>query len=246
MTPTQWRADSDEDEEQPKTAAKSESGPAPKPVPAKTAPEPEKSVPNKSLKFRLDKLKQDHPYLAERGITPETIAEFGLGFCEKGTMEGRIAIPIHNAQGELVAYAGRFPGESGEDTPKYKLPAGFRKSQELFNLHRAIKEPKERPLVIVEGFFGCMKLHQHGCRKVVALMGSTLSPAQHDLIYQMTAPESLIQIMLDEDDAGRAGRDDIALRLSRLCFVKVVTFKEGTQPEDLSDEEMLEFSGGDQ
>ena len=28
-------------------------------------------------------------------------------------------------------------------------------------------------LVIVEGFFGCMKLHQHGCRKVVALMGIT-------------------------------------------------------------------------
>ncbi len=38
---------------------------------------------------------------------------------------------------------------------------------------RAIKE--QGPLVIVEGFFDCMKLHQHGWRRVVALMGSKWS-----------------------------------------------------------------------
>jgi DNA primase len=240
-------ANSGEDEEHQAGNPKSEGGQAQTPARAKPAPEPEKSVPNKPLKFRLEKLKQDHPYLAERGLTPETIVEFGLGFCEKGTMEGRIAIPIHNAGGEVVAYAGRFPGESGEDTPKYKLPAGFRKSQEMFNFHRAVKESKEKPLVIVEGFFGCMKLYQHGYRRVVALMGSTMSQAQQDLIYQATDPESLITIMLDEDGSGRAGREDIALRLSRYCFVKVVQFKsEGTQPEDLSEEEMFEIVGGDE
>jgi hypothetical protein len=45
----------------------------------------------------------------------------------------------------------------------------------LFNLDRAAKEPADQPLIIVEGFFDTMKLHQHGCRKVVALMGSTLA-----------------------------------------------------------------------
>ena len=69
--------------------------------------------------------------LAERGLTLETIVDFGIGFCAKGMMADRIAIPIHNAEGEVVAYAGRFPGEPAEDTPKYKLPQGFRKSQEL-------------------------------------------------------------------------------------------------------------------
>jgi DNA primase len=248
LDPDAMSSNSGEDEqEQQSNTSRTEGGQAPKPAPSKPASEPEKSVPNKSLKFRLEKLKLDHPYLAERGLTPETIAEFGLGFCEKGTMEGRIAIPIHNAGGEVVAYAGRWPGDPGEDTPKYKLPAGFRKSQELFNLHRAMKEPKEKPLVIVEGFFGCMKFYQHGCRKIVALMGSTMSYAQQDLICQMTAPEGQIMIVLDEDDAGKAGRDDIALRLSKFCFVKVIDFKsEGTQPEDLSEEEMVEFCGGDQ
>jgi hypothetical protein len=45
--------------------------------------------------------------------------------------------------------------------------------------------------------------------------------------------------MLDEDEAGRAGREDIAVRLARFVFVKVHTFDEdGKQPENLSPEEV--------
>lgn len=222
-----------------------EAPPAPKPIAQKPAPVAEKSVPNTPLKFRLDKLEHSHPYLTERGLTLETIVDFGAGYCAKGMMADRIAIPIHNAKGEVVAYAGRFPGEPDESTPKYKLPQGFRKSQELFNIDRASKEPAEVTLVIVEGFFGCMKLHQFGCRKVVALMGSTMSAAQEELIRSLTDSRSQVIVMLDEDEAGRAGREDIATRLSKVCFVKVHTFeRDGQQPEDLSAEEVNQLFGG--
>lgn len=208
-------------------------------------PLPENDAPNKPLGFRLEKLDQAHPYLAERGLTPETIAEFGLGYCAKGMMANRIAIPIHNLDGKVVAYAGRIPGEPSDDTAKYKLPQGFRKSLELFNIHRAIKEPAESALVIVEGFFDCLKLHQNGCRKVVALMGSTLSPAQEDLIRTQTNGESRIIVMLDEDEAGRAAREDVAARLAKLAFVKIHSFpKEGMQPDELASEELNEIIGG--
>jgi DNA primase len=208
---------------------------APKPAAKKPAKPAENSAPNKPLKFRLDKLEREHPYLVkERGLTLETIIDFGLGFCAKGMMEGRIAIPIHNAQGDVLAYAGRFPGEPADDTPKYKLPPGFKKSLELFNLDRAIKEPSDKALVIVEGFFDVIKLHQLGCRKVVALMGSTLSAAQEELIRRHTDSNSRVIVMLDEDEAGQAGRDDVAVRLSKCSFVKVYQFAEpGMQPEDL-------------
>jgi DNA primase len=201
----------------------------------KTTPITDQIAPNKPLKFRLDKLEREHPYFAERGLTPETIADFEVGFCTKGMMAERIAIPIRNADGGIVAYAGRGPGEPTGDQPKYKLPQGFRKSLELFNIDRAIKEPAERPLVIVEGFFDCMKLHQHGCRKVVALMGSSMSAVQEQLIRKHTNAKSQVIVMLDEDEAGRAGRDDIASRLARFVFVKIHAFdKDGKQPEDLS------------
>ena len=46
-------------------------------------------------------------------------------------------------------------------------------------------------------------------------------------------------VMLDEDDAGRAGPADIAARLCKFVFAKVNTFeKEGQQPENLSPEEV--------
>jgi DNA primase len=217
----------------------------PKPA-ARPAPVQENGAPNAPLKFRLDKLERSHPYLAQRGLDLETVVDFGIGFCAKGTMAGRIAIPISNVEGKVVAYAGRFPGEPpDEDTPKYKLPQGFRKSLELYNIDRASKAPVETTLVIVEGFFGCMKLEQHGCRKVVALMGSTMSAAQEELIRRHTDSNSQVIVMLDEDEAGRAGREDIAARLSKFCFIKVHTFeKEGQQPEDLSAEEVKQLFGG--
>jgi len=207
-------------------------------------PPAEKAVPNPPLKFRLDKLERNHPYLTdERGLTQETIIDFGLGHCSKGMMADRIAIPIHNIQGEVVAYAGRFPGEPAEGTPKYKLPQGFRKSQELFNADRAFKQPG--PLVIVEGFFDAMKLHQHGCRKVVALMGATLSPAQEELIRRHTDSQSQVIVLLDENEAGIAGREDIVCRLSKFCFVQMYSLgKPDMEPEHLTPEEVQQFMEG--
>ena len=71
-------------------------------------------------------------------------------------MHDRIVIPIHNPEGELVAYAGRSIDGS---EPRYKFPAGFHKSLELFNLHRVRGEVS---VVLVEGFFDCMKVTQAG------------------------------------------------------------------------------------
>jgi DNA primase len=200
---------------------------------------------NKPLGFELTKLDTEHPYLKERGLTADTIARFGVGFCGSGSMSGRVVIPIHNVEGKIVAYAGRWPGDPQDDSPKYRLPAGFRKSVELFNLHRAIEEPDEQSLIIVEGFFDCMKLAQHGYDRTVALMGSTLSTVQEQLLRQHTTPESRIVLMLDEDEAGRTARAEIVQRLTINRFVKVVPLPEDAgQPEQLSSEELSALIGG--
>jgi DNA primase len=207
------------------------------PKPAKTtAPAADDDGPNKPLGFSLQNLDPAHPYLTERGLSAKTIAEFGLGYCQKGSMTGRIVVPIHNAEGQLVAYAGRWPGSPpDEDTPKYKLPPGFRKAREVFNLHRAMREQSESPLYVVEGFFDCIWLYQHGIRRVVALMGSTLSPVQAALIQKSVTPDSRIVVMLDEDEAGRAGREKIVSRLALHCFVKIHQFAhEDQQPDGLT------------
>lgn len=192
---------------------------------------------NKPLGFELKDLDPNHPFLAERGITAELANEFGIGFFpgSKGLMIDRIVIPIHNADGKIVAYAGRFPGEPpNADVPKYKLPPGFRKGLELYNVHRLSAAPRDQPLIIVEGFFDCIRLWQHGARRVVALMGSSLSEEQERLILKHTSFNALVLVALDEDDAGRAARGEIAARIAQSRFVRVHRFeREGEQPANL-------------
>ncbi|MDA2927728.1 toprim domain-containing protein, partial [Acidobacteria bacterium AH-259-G07] len=104
---------------------------------------------------------------------------FGLGYCKRGLMKNRIAIPIHDEKGKLAAYAGRWAGdELPEGEEKYKLPLGFKKSHVLFNLHRVTGAER---IVIVEGYWSVFRLHQLGIQ-AVALMGTTLSQAQENLL----------------------------------------------------------------
>lgn len=178
---------------------------------------------NKPLAFRLE-LDAQHPYLAERKLSLATVSEFGMGGCTKGVMSQRIAIPIHNAEGKLVGYAGRWPGEPPGGKPKYRLPDGFKKSAEIFRLAQALQEPAEAPWVIVEGFFDAAKFWQLGIKKCVALMGSSLSSTQEALLVRHLAPTSHVVVVFDEDDAGRAGREDIVRRLAAHAFVRFVAF----------------------
>ena len=192
----------------------------------------ERGAPNKPLGFRLKGIDHRHPYLAQRGIDPETAEYFGVGFFSgKGSMSGKIVIPIENEAGELVAYAGRSIDGS---EPKYKLPAGFKKGQVLYNLARALEEDSTGAVVLVEGFFDCMKVVQaeHVC---VALMGCSLSEEQEKLLARHFRQ---VVLMLDGDEAGRRAAGEIAGKLAHKVWVRVVDVPEGRQPDQLSTEEL--------
>ena len=190
------------------------------------------AVVNKALNFQLKNVDPAHPYISGRGITRETAEAFGVGyFSGRGSMCGRVVIPIHNERGELVAYAGRSIDGS---EPRYKLPAGFHKSVELFNLHRAIGESGDGRVVVVEGFFDCMKVSQAGL-PCVALMGSSLSDAQEELLAGHFKNACL---MFDGDEAGRRATDELLVRLGRRMYVWAAVLQEGAQPDQLSDEEL--------
>jgi DNA primase len=204
-------------------------GSDPTPVPiAKTDDEGE----NRPLTFSLQGLDHTHPYVRRRGITENIAKEFGVGFFSgRGSMSGRVVIPIHNENGELVAYAGRAIDE-GE--PKYKLPTGFKKSAVLFNLFRAAVD---HTVIVVEGFFDCVKVDQAGFQNVVALMGSSLSVRQEALLRTF----SDVVLLLDGDDAGREGAKEIAARLVSSHFVRMLSLNDGVQPDQLSSEELADL-----
>ena len=186
---------------------------------------------NEPLAFTL-KLNPEHPYLIERGIDQTVASTFGLGYCNKGVMRGRIGIPIHDVSGDLVAYCGRWPSNDGipDGEGKYKLPANFHKHLVLYNLLRVSGADW---IILVEGFFSVFRLHQLGYPSV-ALLGSVLSNEQETLLANTGLTR--ITVLLDGDKAGREASVEIAGRLARHCFVRIAELPDGEQPDTVGEE----------
>ena len=225
----------------------------PNPLSERTAATPPAAGINPPLPFELKGLDAGHPYLAERRMDPSTVKTFGMGYCAKGMLRGRIAIPVHDHHGYLVGYAGRLVPDQvelaqeaeaeGAAPPTYRFPSrekGFHKRYLLFNLNRVGEEARRRDgLVIVEGFFDCFRLHQVGVRNVVALMGCQLSEEQEQLLLERT---DRVTLALDQDEAGRQGTQDILQRLVRKCYVRILDYPT-LQPDELSEGQVRSLFG---
>jgi DNA primase len=193
---------------------------------------------NRPLSFTLRNIDHQHSYVISLGLTEQTARYFGVGYYDgNGFLRGRVVIPIHNEHGELVAYSDRAIDEM---EPKYRLPAGLRKSYVLFNLHRAIQS-RDDTLILVEGFFDTFKIHQAGHHNVAALMGSKLSGRQTDLIATYF---NQVILMLDADEAGKAATTAAATALSSMIRAQIVELAPGSQPDQLASKEINQLLGG--
>jgi DNA primase len=148
-----------------------------------------------------------------------------------GFLAGRCVIPIRDEQSRLVAYVGR--AVNGQE-PKYRFPAGLRKSQVLFNLDRAIQTDGPN-VIVVEGFFDALKVHQAGHPALVALMGSSFSQRQSELLLSHFAS---VTLMLDGDQPGRRAAEVIAELLTPKMRVHRVELPNRVQPDQLSSAEI--------
>lgn len=190
---------------------------------------------NPPLTFRLRGVDGSHAYLTTRNIDGRTAATFGVGFYGgPGLMNRRMVIPIHDEGGRLVAYAGRSVDER---QPRYRFPAGFGKSQVLYNFHRAAATGSDT-VWVVEGFFDCLRVYQAGVESVVALMGTELYEQAAYLLMERFAR---VMLLLDGDEAGRRGSDRVTARLRDRCEVRVIGLPEGAQPDQLSDWQLREL-----
>jgi DNA primase len=221
-----------------------------KQVQAKPKKEPAKDLPvivNAPLDFELKGLNREHPYLLNRGFTEETIDHFDLGFCSRGLLKDRVAIPLHDHDGKLVAYAGRVVDDETitEDNPRYRFPGKrerdgklfeFRKTLFLYNGFR-IKAPVD-DLIVVEGFTSVCWLHQNGFPQVVAVLGSDCSSKQGELIVSLVEQGGCVWILGDGDDAGDRHALNVMREVARHRFVRWVRMADGTQPTNLFKEEL--------
>jgi DNA primase len=207
--------------EEPERSAPAASAPTsapkvPRPVPP---PMPEMLLPsaNPPLTFTLKTLDGEHPSLGMLGFDPETIKHFGAGYCAKGLMKGRLAIPIHNAAGELVAYAGLAIED--DTSPRYLFPPKFHPALEVFNRDRllTITEP-EGPLYLAPEIEGVLRLVEAGHLSALGLFDGSLSEAQEEAILcELDRHEGLVLV-------GEGFADRTVARLARYATLSWLAY----------------------
>jgi hypothetical protein len=189
----------------------------PSPPVATAPPVTEEPIPieNPPLAFTLKTLDPRHANLEELGLSPETIERFEAGYCAKGLLKGRMAIPIHGCHGELLAYAGLALGD--EETPHYLFPPKFHPSIEIFNLHRLIDVSEETgPLCLAPDVLGVLRLAEAGYNSVLGLFDGSLSDAQEEAIRGALSLYEGFQLV------GEGFADRTVARLTRYAAVSWV------------------------
>ena len=201
---------------------------------------------NAPLDFKLQGLDQSHPYLKERGFTTETIVHFGIGYCERGLMARRIAVPLHDGQGRLIGYAGRLVDDVkiDEDHPKYLFPGPREREGKRYEVHKSLflfnqfNVGKVSDLIVVEGFMSVFWLWQHGYANVVALMGWSCSQEQAQLIVEMTGRHGRVWLLPDGDEAGERCAQAVLPLVAPHRLVRWLRLEKGEQPSDCTVDEL--------
>ena len=154
------------------------------------------------LSFTKDQLLK---FLNSKNITNTQMQQLGLVNPKNGTYTdvffNRILFPIHDPLGHVVAFTGRVYQSDG--TPKYlnsRETIIFKKGHILFNYHRAKDYIRlEKKVILVEGNMDAIRMDVSGFKNTVALMGTSLTNEQIELIKKLHVP---VILMFDNDEAG--------------------------------------------
>ena len=114
----------------------------------------------------------------------------------------RLMIPITDEYNQVVGFTGRII-EKDDTSPKYintKETTIYKKGHILFNYYNAKESAKVlKNIIIVEGNMDAIRMYANGYQNVVALMGTSLTKEQIDLIKKLRAS---VTLLLDSDNAG--------------------------------------------
>ena len=144
----------------------------------------------------------------------------------------RVMFPIHDLEGNVVGFTGRIYEDTNQ--AKYinsKESDIFKKGQILFNYHRARPEIKrKKEVILVEGNMDAIRMYASGIKNVVALMGTSLTKDQVNILKGLRAK---IILMFDNDAAGETAtyQNGTILEEARLEF-QVVRLSGPKDPDE--------------
>ncbi|MDH5739063.1 MAG: DNA primase [Nitrospira sp.] len=174
--------------------------------------------------------------LTSKGFSQGDLTAAGLviartnqsGFYDR--FRARVMFTITDVRKRVVGFGGRVLGDG---MPKYlnstETPL-FKKGQTLFALDHAREAiARTKTVIVVEGYFDAIALHQAGLTHTVATLGTALT-SDHVQVLRRFA--SKVVLLFDPDAAGvRAALRGLDLFVNSGLGIKVVTLPVGEDPD---------------
>lgn len=173
-------------------------------------------------------------YLMERGIEPETVEKFKIGFASRGQYAQRLIFPVEQG-GRQVYFTSRYAGKHElKSLNPENVDGYFQRKNCLLNYDNVIGSPV---VVLVEGAFDCMAYPN-----AVALLGKTMSDEQLSLLLALLVTGTT-EFVISLDDGAMKDAGEIYRRLlHRVPKVSVVCLDYG-DPHDRRDESDVLLAG---
>ena len=183
--------------------------------------------------------------LKKNGVSLSTAARAGLIKIDENSRArsfffNRLMFPIISRK-NVIAFGGRVMG-SGNSGPKYlnspDTPV-FNKKHNLFGIDFVRESLRDFPYVVLcEGYFDVVAMHQNGFQTAVAALGTAVSDDHLEILSKFNKP---LVVMLDGDSAGRKAAKRIATLTvpDKLDLRAAFITDEGEDPDS-----MLKKDGG--
>jgi DNA primase len=188
------------------------------------------------LGFSLDRWDGLVQHLRERKVSLEMARELGLILPKKkegwyDAFRGRIIFPIFDLHHRVIGFGGRVIREG---QPKYinsQESSIYHKGEVLYGLHVAKQyAPEKDCVIIVEGYFDLLTLHQYGMKHSIATLGTALTTQHIRTLKRYT--KNLITVF-DADRAGvQATLRSLPLFLEEEVMGKTVVLPKGEDPDE--------------
>jgi DNA primase len=169
-------------------------------------------------------------WIKQRGISPQVVDEWKLGF---DTLTNSATIPLRDLHGHPLGVIRRRMARNAK--PRYMYPKGFKISEHLWGAHAC---NGEQTIAVVEGSVDALALWSVGI-PAVALLGSRISDHQVTLLNRIGPSE--IVTMTDRDPAGREASRRIqqAVNGSIVSIGRYRKSWEGKDPAALTEEQRI-------
>jgi DNA primase len=198
---------------------------------------------NKPLALPLDAIPFREAY---RNIKPETYRKFGA-FTTKSQeihMEGRIVFPIFDINGQIKVFQGRY--QYSDLDPRYK---NHPKEMQL-PLYPQTLNIINNSIILVEGFFDMLNLHDKGLTNTVCVFGTAFGNVkkvskqkkniERLLLYKYQGADK-VYIMFDGDYSGKDAAENLQKYLSSTFITEIIEMEEGKDPGKLTESQVIKL-----